>query len=163
MKKTFCIRFSPTLARMDSYKLSYKLVLQRAIVRRALRSFVKGWKKAYYDRKEQWFNRCTDCEKPLTSPLHRWRQCQHCTWRRECDDNGTCWRCQEEGITTSLTHHKCPSCDCPFNTNAVCLCPEPDYMSEEEEFIPCGRCGRDCQGGDYETLHVCSRSCLLRA
>ena len=138
-------------------------IYKKSIVRRALRGFVKAWRNAYQSKAEPWHNRCIDCEKPLTSPRHKWRRCCHCSWRAECDDAGDCWRCLEEGLTTSLVHHACPSCDCPFNKSAPCLCPEPEYPSEEDEYNPCSHCGRDCEGGDYERWRLCSRRCLTRA
>lgn len=146
---------------MDSH---CKEVYQRSVVRRFLKQFVRSWRQAYYDSKESWHNCCIDCEKPLTSPRHKWRRCCRCSWRYECEDAGDCWRCLEEGLTPTLTHHACPKCDCPFNTNAMCLCPEPEYTSEDEyEYVRCSQCGRDCEGGDYEKWRICSRRCLTRA
>ena len=142
---------------MDSH---WKSVYQKSVVRRFLRGFIRSWRLAYHDRRESWHNRCIDCEKPLTSPRHKWRRCCLCSWRRECEDGGECWRCLEEGLTISLTQHACPSCDCPFNKFAVCVCPEPEYQSEEE-IIPCSRCGRNCEGGDYASWAICSRRCQL--
>ncbi len=141
---------------------SYKILLQRAIVRSALRRFVKGWRAAYQDRYAPWFNRCTDCEKPLTSPLHRWRQCQTCTWRREQDAAGYCWRCLEEGMTSVLVKHVCSRCECPFEKYAHCECPttEDEYYSEEE-YISCSQCGSNCAGCDYEKYRLCSRRCMV--
>jgi hypothetical protein len=148
-----------------SYKMEYTDLLHttinRAIVRRALRNFVKAWRAAYYDTKEPWHNRCTDCEKPLTSPIHRWRQCSQCTWRRECERDGYCWRCKEEGLTSILVKHICRCCECPFERYKSCECPPEEDDYQQEEYISCRMCGGNCEGGDYESWRLCSRRCLV--
>ncbi len=42
--------------------------------------------------------------------------------------------------------------------------PDYDYPTSEEEdddFIECCVCGKDCSGGSYESMRICSRKCLV--